>query len=871
MTGSTIRVDTPRPSPVQRAGARIWRLAGFISGVVPLACAAPATCGLIIALWVTGVATGSLLNGPAPDLAALVAAGLGPLRAGHWWSPVTSMFWCSSLPSYLITTVAVLALVPGVERRLGSARSAVVLVFAQVAGVLTGLMVIELGGVGGGSWGRQIATSVAVGPTGAVLALALASSAVFGAHWRRRVRVVAIVALVMLALYSGLLSDLLRLSTGLVGLGLGAWLWRDRTHGRERFSKPEVRVLLALIVAASAIGPLIAAFAQTRIGPLSLLRYVFASPPPDVATVRQICADPSLAPDCAHLQARLRLHGLGPGLMSAMPVVLLLAAAEGLRLGRRAAWLAAIGLNLTLAALGIVLAVSTISSPPRERLMVGPVGHHLHAWLVFLLPLVQPLLMAALLAATRSLFCVRAPRGTYLNWGIRVALTLLGTSAVYVAGSTLLADDYQPQPSFPDILVDLPTRFLPPGYLGAVDPVFLPAQPLTTLLFEWTGVVFWAVLVAGAVSTFARTPHLAFGPAARIQDLLAVGGGSMSYPVTWAGNSYWFTDDRSAAIAYRVIGGVAITTGDPIGDRNSRRAAVRGFIRHCEEQNWVPCLYGVSGEVAAHAVEEGWQRTHVAEETIIPLGDLAFTGKRWQNMRTALNHAKRVGITAEWCRFSQAPTAITDQIRAISTNWIANKGVPEMGFTLGGLTELADTEVQLLIAVDADRTVHAVTSWLPVRRGGRLIGYTLDFMRRRPEAFNGSMDFLIGSAARDCQDEGLEFVSLSGSPLARLDRGEASSRMQQALDLLGRTLEPIYGFRSLLAFKARFHPEYQPLYLAYSDHMALPRIGYAVARAYLPHLTPRQCLDLARLLLAARRARARTRPGTPRAEIRGDR
>jgi lysylphosphatidylglycerol synthetase-like protein (DUF2156 family) len=167
-----------------------------------------------------------------------------------------------------------------------------------------------------------------------------------------------------------------------------------------------------------------------------------------------------------------------------------------------------------------------------------------------------------------------------------------------------------------------------------------------------------------------------------------------------------------------------------------------------------------------------------------------------------------------------------------------------MGFTLGSMAELADNDVKLLIAVDHDRTVHAVTSWLPIRRQGQLVGYTLDFMRRRPNSFNGIMDFLIASAARDCQAEGMKILSLSGAPLARRDRGEPPARLQRVLDVLGRALEPIYGFQSLFAFKARFHPVYQPLYLAYPDPVALPKIGRAIARAYLPDLTLRQTVHL---------------------------
>ena len=63
-----------------------------------------------------------------------------------------------------------------------------------------------------------------------------------------------------------------------------------------------------------------------------------------------------------------------------------------------------------------------------------------------------------------------------------------------------------------------------------------------------------------------------------------------------------------------------------------------------------------------------------------------------------------------------------------------------MGFTLGGLDELADDQVLCLIAIDDYRTVQAITSWPPVYRDGQTVAWTLDFMQRRP-----------GGADRCCQ------------------------------------------------------------------------------------------------------------------------
>jgi lysylphosphatidylglycerol synthetase-like protein (DUF2156 family) len=204
------------------------------------------------------------------------------------------------------------------------------------------------------------------------------------------------------------------------------------------------------------------------------------------------------------------------------------------------------------------------------------------------------------------------------------------------------------------------------------------------------------------------------------------------------------------------------------------------------------------------------------------------------------------------------------QIQALSEEWVADKKVPEMGFTLGSLDELDDPEVRCLLAVDSHHTIHAVASWLPVYHDGIIVGWTLDFMRRRGSGFRASIDFLIASAALSLKDEGCEFISLSGAPLARPPRDSQAAHhapdtdggLDRLLDRLGAMLEPVYGFRSLLAFKAKFKPDYTPMYMLFPDAAALPAIANAITRAYLPTVRLGQGLTLARGLLARPRPRA---------------
>lgn len=216
-------------------------------------------------------------------------------------------------------------------------------------------------------------------------------------------------------------------------------------------------------------------------------------------------------------------------------------------------------------------------------------------------------------------------------------------------------------------------------------------------------------------------------------------------------------------------------------------------------------------------------------------------GKKWQDIRTAINKAKRDGITDVLSTYNDAPWEVQQQIIEISEEWAELKALPEMKFTLGGLEELHDPRVKILYAIDENNRVLGVTSWMPTYDNNRIIGWTLDFMRHRTNSPNGIMELLIARMAERLRDEGLEnpesaveFMSLSAAPLAGITdicenstlSNEDSSKDIQAsqkptihgdsqssnhhesndiivhtLEMMSDILEPAYGFKSLYFFK----------------------------------------------------------------------
>lgn len=331
-----------------------------------------------------------------------------------------------------------------------------------------------------------------------------------------------------------------------------------------------------------------------------------------------------------------------------------------------------------------------------------------------------------------------------------------------------------------------------------------------------------------------------------VRELLARHGGStMSWMTTWPENSYYFGADGERYLAYQRHAGTVITLADPVGPADELSETVDEFVSLCESAGLVPCLFSTSQAVADVAVSRGWRSVQIAEDTLIDLPALEFKGKPWQDVRSAINKAKKEDIEFQLVSLAEQPYSLVAQVRNISEEWVGDKGLPEMGFTLGGVDEALDPHVRVGLAVDRDGTVHGVTSWLPVYGpAGVLRGWTLDVMRRRPDGFRPVIEFLIASACVSFKEEGAEFVSLSGAPLAHSDSQADSEPIDKLLEALGAAMEPYYGFRSLHAFKAKFQPRHEPVFMSYRDEADLPRIGIALTRAYLPGVSASQLIRL---------------------------
>ena len=822
-----------RTSPRMTASARTalaWlrsgRVSSVLAGLLMLITAALAAVGHVSPLRISD-------NPLAADLS-------HPL---HLWSLLTAWAGATHL-SPLTGVVTLLTVGIALERFIGARRLLLSAFLPHAVGVGIALVAHPLISAVAPTWGHLTTRYQISGVPLLLLGPLLASTALMNHTWSRRTRLATLIFLLVETAVTGTPASLARLTTAVAGLLLGAVAWR-RSASSIRMSRTRrsSRNLLALLVACWSLTLTLATVTRSDFGPLASARYGVV---PDDGV-------PQLA--------------TGALILSLMPLLLQLALADGLRRGRRAAALGTIVLQAFLA-LCTVLSINTLridgSFVPEDGTPViisgpdnvwGGLNH-------ITVPVMLNLGIVLLIVWNRDHLRLHTRAGVVRKAVGTWALAALACAVASVGLGMTVPRSFESVATPMDLVVDFLVRLLPTSAEGLfLPPPLEPIGPLASLSAWFFPILAW---IAAVACTWAAMTKPAITPSVNHEDLIALvrarGAGTLGWMLTWPGNEAWIAEDRRTGFAYRAGSGVALTLGDPAAaGPEDTRAAVEGFTAFASEAGLVPALYSVHEPTMLAAREQGWTVLQVAEEAVIDLPDLAFRGKAFQDVRTALNHSRREGITAEWTTWRTAPEGRRDQIRAISQGWVGEKALPEMGFTLGGLREIDDDDTRLLLAVDESGTVHAVTSWMPVHRGGKVVGLTLDVMRRREGGWRPAIEFLIARAAQDAQAEGLEVMSLSGAPLARSGTSGdltgdgtddvGASRFDPLLDLLASLLEPAYGFRSLHAFKRKFQPRKVPMYLAVPDVVDLAAVGVAIGRAYVPDLTPAQTARFAQVLV----------------------
>jgi lysyl-tRNA synthetase class 2 len=378
--------------------------------------------------------------------------------------------------------------------------------------------------------------------------------------------------------------------------------------------------------------------------------------------------------------------------------------------------------------------------------------------------------------------------------------------------------------------------FAAPGDPEAVRPllhVFVALVVLAPLALVWSADLARDTLGALALALGARALFLWLRPIAELRSptaaerrhaaelVRAYGGDSLAYFALRQDKSTFFSASGRSFLAYRVIAGTALVTGDPVGDPSERRELVAEFRRIAHTQGWRIALAGVAAETLPEYAELGFQSIYLGDEAVVDPVEFSLEGRRIRKVRQSVSRLRAAGYTVEVLSPADADDALRAQLQEVSCAW---RGAwPERGFAMAMDALFAYADARLAVAVGPDGRVGGFLQLVPAPASG---GYSLATMRRRPETPNGLMEFLIVATIEWARGRGVTELSLNFSVFGEHLRADGG-----VLRALLLRLDRIFQLERLHAFNGKFFPTWRPRYVCFASWTDLPFVAFAYLHA----------------------------------------
>jgi hypothetical protein len=159
----------------------------------------------------------------------------------------------------------------------------------------------------------------------------------------------------------------------------------------------------------------------------------------------------------------------------------------------------------------------------------------------------------------------------------------------------------------------------------------------------------------------------------QIRTLLAASGerDSLGYFATRRDKAVIFSPSGKGAVTYRVVAGVCLASGDPLGDTEAWGPAIEAWLEQARAYAWRPAVMGASEEGATAYTRAGLRAIELGDEAIIHVGEFTLDGRDMRPVRQAVNRVPGPGT----------PSASAGTPTSPPPRWPASSTSPPAGGT----------------------------------------------------------------------------------------------------------------------------------------------------------------------------------------------
>jgi phosphatidylglycerol lysyltransferase len=320
---------------------------------------------------------------------------------------------------------------------------------------------------------------------------------------------------------------------------------------------------------------------------------------------------------------------------------------------------------------------------------------------------------------------------------------------------------------------------------------------------------------------FRTRPHeraLAAGVAAKH------GRSALDYFKLWPDKSYFFSHTKGCFLAYRVARNFAMVLSDPVGPEEEIEETIGRFSDFCAENDWGLGFYQTLPDFLPIYRRVGFKELKIGDAAIVDLTEFTLAGKRMKKLRNKLKQLEKSGMRI--IRYGPPlPERVLWQAQEVSDEWLRLPGRQERGFSLGRFEPNYIRATPLFTVTDKDGRMLAFANIIPSYRQGEA---TIDLMRHRADAPNGTMDYLFVQLFLYNREQGFTRFSLGLAPMAGFQEKEEASPAEKAVHFFFQHLNFLFSFIGIRHYKAKFASSWEPRYMIYRRVLDLPKLAIAL-------------------------------------------
>ena len=310
---------------------------------------------------------------------------------------------------------------------------------------------------------------------------------------------------------------------------------------------------------------------------------------------------------------------------------------------------------------------------------------------------------------------------------------------------------------------------------------------------------------------------------------------SLGYFALRPDKSLFWAPSRRAVIAYRVINGVSLASGDPIGPASEWPQVIGGWLADCAAHGWTPAVLGCGTAGGKAYRRAGLDVVEVGDEAILDVAGFTVLGRPLRGVRQAVGRVERAGFTCAVTRLRDlTPPALAEARRSAEA---FRDGKVERGFSmaLSRVGDARDGDCVVVTCRDPEGRIRGLLQFVPWGTQG----LSLDLMRGDRTAGNGIIEFMVVSSVNAAKAMGAERISLNFAVLrsvfARADELGAGPVLRLSHRLL-MLASKLWQIESLYRSNVKYQPAWSPRFLCFPTVRDLPRIAIAAlsAEAFLP-------------------------------------